>query len=138
MIKKRPPLPAKQREAVAEMFKAGESAAVISKTLDVNYEAVRSLIRRLSGIDRARRLNDGFGHGPHLEFDPKAGAGLTYRYEDDPRGVLPEDGGIARPPVKTDKDGRPVIVNGRMIWAETKSQARGEYDWGLNPVKPGR
>lgn len=138
MTKKRPPLPAEKRDEVAKMFKAGESAAVISKTLDVNYEAVRSLIRRLSGIDRARRLNDGFSYGPRLEFDPKAGAGLTYRYEDDPRGVLPKDGGVARPPVKTDKDGQPVIVNGRMLWAEPRIQARGEYDWGLSPVKPGR
>jgi hypothetical protein len=120
MIKKRPPLPAKKREAVAAMFAAGESAAAISKALDVNYEAVRSLIRRLSGIDRARRLNDGYGYGPHLKFDPKAGEGLTYRYEDDPRA-----------------DKRSPF-DWRCGWLERRSQARGEYDWGLNPVMPGR
>lgn len=119
---------------------AGKSWAEIGRVLGMQYETCKYRFEKHLNPDsrhvKKRKIVREEPPTITLKFDPKAK--LDVRYEDDPRGVLRKDGGIARPPIKTDEDGRPIVVNGKMVWAEPRSRARGEYDWGLNPVDPRR
>lgn len=124
---------------ILEMRAAGKPWAAIGRALELGYETCKyRFTKHLDPESRhvkKRKIVREEPIGLHLKFNPDIK--LNVQYEDDPRGVLPEDGGIARPPVLM-KNGKVVIVNGKMVWAEDRSRARGEYDWGLNPVDPRR
>lgn len=120
---------------ILDMRAAGKSWAAIGRALCLGYETckyryVKYLDLKSRHVKKRKIVREEEEGGIRLKFDPNIKLDVTY--DDDPRGVLPKDGGIAQPPVKWNEE------KNCLDWAERRSQARGEYDWGLNPVYPRR
>lgn len=114
---------------LTNLHEAGKSWAHIGRILDLGYEACRDRYKRHLSPPPAGRVKKRHLNPPdtlaeiesiRLKYNPKADEGLTYWYEDDQR---------------ADKRSP---YDWRTGWLERRSQARGDYDWGLNPVMPGR
>ena len=109
---------------ILEMRAAGKPWAAIGRALELGYETckyryVKYLDPKSRHVKKRKIVREEEEGGIRLKFDPSIVLDVTY--EDDPRADK-------RPPVFT--------VGGKSYWAEKRSMARGDFDWGLNPVMP--